>query len=72
MQSLPLPYPALNLLLTFLGQDLRVHYRLTCVKHYESSWLVLMTLQANEKKTMVKNQACLIKALVTTLLHIYS
>ena len=50
MQRLPLLYPALNLLLTFLGQDLRVHYRLTCVKHYESSWLVLMTLQANEKK----------------------
>ena len=71
MQCLPLPYPALNLLLTFLGQDLRVHYRLTCVKHYESSWLVLTTLQANEKKK-VKNQACLIKALVTTLLHIYS
>ena len=72
MQCLPLPYPALNLLLTFLGQELRVHYRSTCVKRYESSWLVLMTLQANEKKTMVKNQACLIKALVTTLLHIYS
>ena len=44
MQCLPLPYATLNLLLTFLGQDLRVHYRLTCVKHYERSWLVLMTL----------------------------
>lgn len=71
MQYLPLPYPVLNLLLTFLGQDLRVHYRLTCVKHYESSWLVLKTLQANEKKNS-KNQACLIKALVTALLHLHS
>ena len=71
MQCLPPPYAALNLLLTFLGQDLRVHYRLTCVKHYESSWLVLMTLQTNEQK-IVKNQACLIKALVTALLHLHS
>ena len=59
MQCLPLPYPALNLLLTFLGQDFRVHYRLTCVKHYESSWLVLMTLQANEKKNNSKKSSLL-------------
>ena len=55
MQCLPPPYAALNLLLTFLGQDLRVHYRLTCVKHYESSWLVLMTLQTNEQKNCKKS-----------------
>ena len=72
MHCLPLPYAALNLLLTFLGQDLRVHYRLTCVKHYECRRLVLMTLQANEQQKIVKNQACLIKALVTTLLHLHS
>ena len=72
MQCLPLPYPALNLLLTFLGQDLRVHYRLTCVKHYESSWLVLTTLQANEKKNNSKKSSLLNQSTGNQLAYLHS